>query len=86
MSIMADVVFGGDVAGDGEYLVARGGEVVGGRVEVIVVDVGEDHSSAGLGESLRGGQSHAGPGSGDQRDLAGEVVARIHGSASIEAG
>ena len=74
-----DVVFGGDVAGDGECLVAGGGEVVRGAAEGVRVDVGEGDSGPGLGEGLRGGQSHAGARAGNQGDLVGEVVAGVHG-------
>ena len=38
-----DLVLVGDVAGDAEHLVAGGGQLVGGGVERVLVDVGEDH-------------------------------------------
>ena len=45
--------------------------------ERLLVDVGEHDRGAGLGERARGGESHAGAGAGDQRDLAAEVVGRV---------
>ena len=47
-------------------------------VQRCLVDVGQDDGGAGLGERARGGQAHAGAGAGDQGDLAGEVVGRVH--------
>jgi hypothetical protein len=53
-----DIVLDGDVAGDAEDLMACRREVVGGGSECGVVDVGEDDCGPGLGEGVRGGQSH----------------------------
>jgi len=54
-----DLVFGGDVTGYAEGLVARGGQVISNGAEGACVDVGQDDGGARLGESLRGGQPHA---------------------------
>jgi hypothetical protein len=73
-----DLVFVGDVARHPEHPVPGSGQLVGNRHQRRLVDVGQHHRSAGLGERASGGQAHAGAGAGDQGDLAGEVVARIH--------
>ena len=54
----------------------RGCELVGGGAERVRVDVGEDDRRAGFGERPGGGEAHAGAGTGDESDLAGEVVGR----------
>jgi hypothetical protein len=74
----SNLVFGGDVARNAEGLVAGGRQLVGGRAERVVIDVGQDYSGAGLGEGLRGDEAHAGAAASDQGDLAGEVVTRVH--------
>ena len=51
-----------------------------------LVDVGQDDRGAGFGERAGGGQTHAGAGAGDQGDLAGEVVGRVHRDLSVLAG
>ena len=77
---------------DAERLVARAGQFAVAGLEGVFVDVSEDHGGAGLGEGLGGGQAHAGAAAGDQSDLAGEVIARVHtlcpfrwGELSVEA-
>jgi hypothetical protein len=72
------LIFGGDVAGEAEDLVPGGAQLIGGSANGVGVDVGQNDGSAGLGEGLRGGQAHAGAGTGHQGDLAGEVVAGVH--------
>jgi hypothetical protein len=49
-----DSGFVADVARDGEGLVPGRGETVGGLPQGVLVDVGEDHRSAGLGEGAGG--------------------------------
>ena len=49
-----------------------------GGGERVVVDVGECHGGACFGERAGGGQAHAGAGSRDEGDLAGEVVGGVH--------
>src|SRR3954447_2572802 len=68
----------GDVAGDAERAVAGGGQLVGRGAQCVLVDVGEHDGRAGRGERAGGVESHAGCGAGDERDLAGEVVGRVH--------
>jgi hypothetical protein len=53
-------------------------QLVGRRVDGRCVDVGQHHCGACMSEGLRGGQAHSGAGAGDQGDLAGEVVTRVH--------
>ena len=48
-----DLVLVGDVAGHAERLVAVGREVVGGGVDGVVVDVGEDDGGAGPANAWR---------------------------------
>jgi hypothetical protein len=50
------------------------GEFRTGSLDRRGVDVGQNHRGAVFGERSRGGQSHTGPGAGDQRNLVGEVV------------
>jgi hypothetical protein len=66
----------GHVAGDGECLVACGGQLIHRAIEGVPVDVGED--DGGAGEGACGRPAHAGAGTGDQRDLSCVVVGRIH--------
>ena len=66
-----------------EDLVAGRGQVVGRGLQRGLVDVGEHDRGAGLGERAGGGQAHAGAGAGDQGDLAGEVVGRVHHRAFV---
>ncbi len=66
------------VAGDADRLAAGGGQPSGRGVEGVGVDVGEHDSGARLGERLRGGQPDARAGAGDQGDLTGEVIDRVH--------
>ena len=66
------------VAGDADRLVTGRGQLGGRGVEGVGVDVGEHDSGARLGERLRGGQPDAGAGTGDQGDLTGEVIDRVH--------
>ena len=73
-----DLVFVGDVAGDAERPVPGGGELVGGGAQRVPVDVGEHDRGAGSGERASGVEPHAGAGAGDEGDLAGEVVGRVH--------
>jgi hypothetical protein len=73
-----DLVLVGDIAGHPEHLVSGGGQLVGDRRQRCLVDVGQHRRSAGFGDRAGGGQTHAGAGAGDQGDLTGEVVARIH--------
>jgi hypothetical protein len=68
----------GHVAGDAERLMAGGGQLVGGSRERVLVDVGEHDGRAGCGEGPGGVEPHAGAGAGDERDLAAEVVGRVH--------
>jgi hypothetical protein len=74
-----DLLLVGHVAGDSERLIPGGGQLVGGGTQRLVVDVGEHHGSARFGEGLGSGKPHPGAGPGDQGDLAGEVVGRVHG-------
>jgi hypothetical protein len=80
-----DLVLVGDIAADTERSIAGGGQLVGGGTKRLVVDVGEHNGSTRFGEGLGGGQPHPGAGPGDQGDLAGEVVGRVHGIASVSA-
>jgi hypothetical protein len=73
-----DLVLVGDVARHPEHLMPGSGQLVADDGQRCLVDVGQHHRSAGLGERAGGGQTHAGAGAGDQGDLAGEVVAWIH--------
>ena len=73
-----DLLLVGHVAGNSERLIPGGGQLVGGGTKGLVVDVGEDNGSARFGEGLGSGKPHPGAGPGDQGDLAGEVVGRVH--------
>ena len=53
-------------------VVPRGGTKRG------LVDVGEGDGGPCFGEGARGGKAHAGAGTGDEGDLAGEVVGGVH--------
>ena len=59
----------GDVAADRDRLVPGGCQLVGRRLDGVVVEVGERDRGAGLGECLGGGEADAGAGAGDQRGL-----------------
>ena len=76
-----DLVFVGDVAGDAERAVPGGGQLVGRGAQRLLVDVGEHDGGAGGGEGAGGVEPHAGAGAGDERDLAAEVVGRVHADA-----
>ena len=69
----------GHVARDAERLLAGGGQLVGGDAHGVLVDVGEHDGGAGAGERAGGVAAHAASRAGDQRDLAVEVVGRVHG-------
>ena len=55
------------------------GEVVRGRAQSFLVDIGEDDSCARLGEGMHSREAHARAPTRDERDLAGEVIRRVHG-------
>src|SRR4051794_2598390 len=73
-----DLILVGDVARDAERAVTEVGQLVGGGAKRLLVDVGEHHRGARCGESAGGAEPHAGAGAGAERDLAGEVVRRVH--------
>jgi hypothetical protein len=58
---------------------SRRREVVHAGAESILVDIGQDHRCARLGEGTRRGEPHGRARTRDKRDLAGEVVRRVHG-------
>jgi hypothetical protein len=43
------------LAGDAEYLMSGGGQIVGDLAQRRLVDIGEHHGGSGLREGLRGG-------------------------------
>jgi hypothetical protein len=67
----------GYVAGDGERLMSGGGQLVGGDLQRVLVDVGEHDGCAGRGERAGGVASHAGARAGDEGDLAAKVVGGV---------
>jgi hypothetical protein len=69
----------GHVTSDGQHLVSCLREVVRGGAESFLVDIGEDDSCARLGEGMHRGEAHARAPTRDERDLAGEVIRRVHG-------
>lgn len=73
-----DLVLLRDITQHTECLVAREGQVVGSGAQRLFVDIGQDHGGAPFGEGLCGGQAYAGAAAGNQGDLTGEVIARIH--------
>ena len=74
-----NIVLVGYVTSEGQHLVPCRREVVRGRAESFLVDVGEDDSCARLGEGMHCREAHARAPTRDKRDLAGEVVRRVHG-------
>jgi hypothetical protein len=68
----------GHVAGHAEGVVTGADQLLGRDARRIVVDVGEHHGGARLGEGLRGRQTHPGARARHQGDLSGEVVGRVH--------
>jgi hypothetical protein len=58
---------------------SRRREVVHAGAESVLVDIGQDHRCARLGEGTRRGEPHGRARTRDKRDLAGEVVRRVHG-------
>jgi hypothetical protein len=73
-----DLLLVGHVAAHGEHPVPGCGECPLSCRQCVGVDVGQCHRRAGLGEGPRRGQAHARAGAGDERDLPGEVVRRVH--------
>src|SRR4051794_13268953 len=75
-----DLILVGDVARDAERAVTEVGQLVGGRAQRLLVDIGEHDRGARCGESAGSVKPHpgAGAGAGDKGDLAGEVVGRVH--------
>jgi len=65
------------VADDGQRLVARGGQLLGRRLDALLVVTREHDGGPGLGERLRGGQPDARAGAGDERNAVLEVVGRV---------
>jgi hypothetical protein len=51
-----DLVLVGDIAGEGEHLVPGRGQIVGGRLGSVGVEVDQRHGGAGLRECMGGGQ------------------------------
>jgi hypothetical protein len=64
--------------GDAQGSMARGFQIVGRGAQRLLVDVGEHDGGTGRGEGVGGVEPHAGSGAGDERDLAAEVVGRVH--------
>src|SRR5437867_13184278 len=62
-----------------------GGQVVDGCPKRVVVDIGEHHGSAGLGEGLGSRSAHPRTRSGDKGDLPLEVIGGVHGASGAAA-
>lgn len=61
---------------------AVAGELLGGGVDSILVDIGEGDGGSRGGKGTGGGQAHTGGGAGDEGDLSGEVIGGVHGGGS----
>ena len=75
---VCDLRLVGDIADHTHDPTPGGRQPVGGYLQRLFVDVGENDGRPGDGESFRRRQSHARTRSGHQSDLAAEIIGRIH--------